>query len=281
MDFSNSAFRSSAPASKISNDTMSHTNLVMSCRWGWTSTPEPESNAHNPFSPPPQTQGAPTSSSNNIRQKRFAPCQGRFYHQLQCSHRIRTDMVEDCGSNCIEPLGHVDTAFLCNECIRNEAAKIWELRKTQYNGQYPPLDQMTKEVYDQWYLGYRQIEAEFARDHDVYKQELMAKTRPSNICSTVQLSKEEMDFAAELDSLSLSLMNSNSSTVEQQRLQPSERRRISLMNDASEQLHWSLTNLSLDRGSCGIEYAVPSPIHEPSRRHIDEEKLWHEPRASD
>ncbi|CCT61148.1 hypothetical protein IAQ61_005034 [Plenodomus lingam] len=275
MNFANSAFRT-APPSKVSNDTMSHTNMVMACRFGWSSTPEtgaqaPQASAYS---------STPVSSFNNVRTKRFAPCQGRLYHQLLCSHRIRTDLVEDCGANCVEPYGDViDTAFICNECVQAEAAKIWEARVYQHNASYPPIDQMKKEQYDQWYAEHRQLEAEFSHDHHAYLMDLKAKTRPSNICSIIEASKEETDFATELDSLSLSLMNSDNHAGQSDPVQPLTRTRTSLPSDASEQLHWNLNSLALDRGACSMEYPLSHTASSmPVAPSLDPEELWKKPR---
>ncbi len=139
---------------------------------------------------------------------------------------------------------------------------------------------MSKEQYDQYYEDRRQLEAEFAREHKVYEMELKTRMRPSNICSALEASKEDAEFAAELDSLSLALMASNSSANEQAQLQIPSRGRLSLPNDASEQLHWNLNTLALDRGSCGIEYLTPpsttriSPVHQ-----LDKDQLWNKPRS--
>lgn len=277
MDFSNSAFRT-APASKVSDDTMSHTNLVMACRWGWSSNPESNSVGAN-TSTTPATQHPPVSTFNNVRSRRFAPCQGRLYHQLLCSHRVRTDLVEDCGTNCVEPYGGaVGNAFICHECIQHEASKIWDEREAQHNATYPPIEQMTQEQYDQWYSEHRQLEAEFSRDQHIYELDLKTKTRPSNICSALEASKEELDFASELDTLSLSLMTSNSSTVAHQ--ETPSRIRVSLATDPSEQLHWDLNTLALDRGACGIEYSASQPSNGiPNGRQSDPEELWRRPRG--
>ena len=168
---------------------------------------------------------------------------------------------------------------MCNECLRAEATAVWETRKAQHVSTYPPIPQMSKEQYIQYYEEHRQIEAEFAREHRVYEIELKIKMRPSNFCSNLEASKEAVDFVTELDSLSLSLMASNSSTDDQAQLQISSRGRSSLPNDASEQLHWNLNTLALDRGSCSIEYLTPpasagvSPLQQ-----ISEDELWREPR---
>lgn len=282
MDFSSTAFKTPAP--KVSSDTMSHTNLVMSCRWGWTSTPD-ASTPSTPLQTRPlaaaTSRPTPDSAFNHLRTKRFAPCHGRLYHQLLCSHRIRTDLVEDCGANCVEPYGSaIGVAFICNECVDAEAAKIHTERKAQFNAQFPPMDQMTKEQYEQWYAGQAALEAEFERDFNSYLADLKAKTRPSNICSTIAASAEEAEFATELDSLSLSLQNSNTSIADQPQLPPrAARDRVSLPYDASETLHWNLNTLDLDRGSCGIEY-LPSPTTNgvPTLRQMEEEELWRTPR---
>lgn len=271
MDFSNNAFRA---LPKVSEDTMSHANLVMACQWGWTSTPDSDSTQPTTTAP----QSTSTTTFNNIRSKRFAPCQGRLYHQLLCSHRIRTDLVEDCGGNCIEPFGNVTgPAFVCNECIQKEAIDIWEQRKAQHGASYPPIDQMSKEQYDLFFEERRILEAEFARDHRLYEMELKANMRPSNICSAQEASKEEKDFAAELDSLSLAMMASGDGAGQPHLAQ--DRSRSSLPSDASEQLHWTLNSLALDRGSCGVEYAATQSANGlPTIRRVNEEELWKKPR---
>jgi hypothetical protein len=144
------------------------------------------------------------------------------------------------------------------------------------------MENMTREQYDQWYVEHRQLEAEFSRDQRVYEMELKEKTRPSNICSAMEASSEEMEFATELDSLSLSLMASNTSTADQNQNQPPNRSRVSLATDASEQLHWGLNGLALDRGACGIEYsASQSASGVSSARQADAEDLWRQPRGRD
>ena len=139
---------------------------------------------------------------------------------------------------------------------------------------------MSAETYDVWYVGRRQLEAGFARDHKIYELELKATLRPSNICSAVEASKEEMDFATELDSLSLSLMTSNTSLAESDPSHVQSRTRANLPYDAAEQLHWNLESLALDRGACGVEYAATRPTNGvPSTPHIDAEDLWRKPRG--
>lgn len=272
MDFSNTVFR--APP-KVSEDTMSHANLVMACQWGWTSTPDSGHVQPTTITAP---QHASTTLFNNIRSKRFAPCQGRLYHQLLCSHRIRTDLVEDCGNNCVEPFGNpIGPAFVCNECIQKEAIDIWEQRKAQHSASYPPIDQMSKEQYDLFFEERRALEAAFAREHKLYVTELKANLRPSNVCSAQEASKEEAEFAAELDSLSLAMMNSSDGAAQPHLAQG--RGRLSLPSDASEQLHWTLNSLAIDRGSCGIEYSSPQSANGmPAVRRLNEEELWKKPR---
>ncbi|KAF2124737.1 hypothetical protein P153DRAFT_379350 [Dothidotthia symphoricarpi CBS 119687] len=278
MDFSNNAFRVPPSTSKVSDDAMSHANLVMACRWGWTSTPGSDNaNTQTPLytSSTPRTA---SSTFNNVRTKRFAPCQGRLYHQLLCSHRIRTDLVEDCGTNCVEPLGDAaGLPYFCNECIQGEAAKIWTLRQAEHNATYPPMEQMTKEQSDQWYNEHQTLETEYARDHKEYEKDLRTRTRPSNVCSALEASQEEKEFAAELDSLSFSLMASNEASGVQ--LQSQVRNRVSLPTDASEQLHWNLNSLALDRGSCGVEYSASHLENGSSTmRCMNEDELWRKSR---
>lgn len=166
-------------------------------------------------------------------------------------------------------------AFFCNECVQAEAIKIWEERKSQHYASYPPMEQMTKEQYDQFYLEHKQLEADYARDRKVYELEMKARTRPSNVCSALEASKDENEFATELDSLSLSLMASNNDTANHGRLQPQTRNRVNLPNDASEQLHWDLNTLALERGSCGVEYsATQTSSGEPILPLVSEEEIW-------
>lgn len=250
----------------------------MACRWGWTSSGDSPDASQPSASNIPTTSHNPTSSFHNVRTQRFAPCQGRLYHQLLCSHRIRTDLVEDCGTNCVEPLGaSSEAAFFCNDCFEDEAAKIWEDRKAHHNASWPAMEQMTSEQRDQWCIEHRQLEDEYAHDRKVYELELKAKTRPSNVCSTIEASRDEMEFATELDALSLSLMTSNE---DEDNVQSQGRLRHSLPTDASEQLHWNLNTLALDRGSCSVEYSsssAPTLSHGTPTRHVDEEELWRTP----
>jgi hypothetical protein len=180
----------------------------------------------------------------------------------------------------VEPYGtSIATAFICNECVQAEAIKIWEQRKAQHNASYPPINLMSQEEYDQYYLEHRQLEAEYARDRKIYERELKTTTRPSNICSALEASKDEVEFATELDSLSLSMMASNGSATGQTQLQTHTRSRMSLPNDASEQLHWDLNTLALDRGSCGIEYSPQPHKGSPALQQLDEDELWRKPRS--
>jgi len=252
--------------------------MVMACRWGWTSHPQlPDPQ----FATAPSADHTPVSSFNNVRSKRFAPCQGRLYHQLSCSHRIRTDLVEDCGANCTEPFGSdLGAAFICNECLQGEASKILKERQAQHNANWPPINAMSQEQYDQWYAERRQLEDQFHRDFAAYETELKSKTRPSHICSVLDATKEEMDFVNEIDSLSLSLMTSNEDPNSQAQ-SPQSRTRRSLPTDASEQLHWNLNTLALDRGSCGVEYTAPPSNGMSAFQKINDEELWHKPRERD
>ena len=136
------------------------------------------------------------------------------------------------------------------------------------------MDQMTKAQYESWYDERCQLEAHFTRDRKIYQTEMRMKTRPSNVCSALEMSKEEMDFAAELDSLSLMMASTDSKT---DHTPNQHRHRVSLPNDASEQLHWGLNSLAIDRGSCGVEYTTGQPVQ--NMRTMSEEELWQRARS--
>ena len=277
MDFSSHAFTPKLASAKLSTDTMGHAEAVEACRWGWSVDPQ-VTGTPTPQAPAPPVQARPALNSHVARPNRATPCRGRLYHQLSCSHRIRTDIVEDCGSNCLEPHGLVsDIAFLCQECVDQEAKNIWAAREVEHNAMFPPMADMTKEQYNTWYDEHRKLEAAFTRDRRIYEMELRTTRRPSNICSALQYDEEEKAFAAELDSLSLALMSSNTSTASE--TQSPGRTRRSLPNDASEQIHWGLNSLAIDRGSCGPEFAASGPTSSVSPLPgVSEEELWGRPR---
>ncbi|KAL1594361.1 hypothetical protein SLS60_010121 [Paraconiothyrium brasiliense] len=256
---------------------MGHAQAVEACRWGWTVDPQ-VTGTPTPHASAPPVQARPTATSCVTRPNRLTPCRGRLYHQLSCSHRIRTDLVEDCGSNCLEPNGLVsDVPFFCQECVEQEAKVIWATREAEHNALYPPLAEMTKEQSDIWYDEHRKLEASFTRDRKIYEMELRSTTRPSNICSALQYSEEEKAFAAELNSLSLAMMSSNTSTVTE--TYSPTRKRVGLPNDASEQIHWGLNSLTIDRGSCGPEFTAAQPANGISpMQAMSEEELWKRPR---
>lgn len=267
MDFSNNAFQSSSFSSP-SSDTMDHAKMVMACRFGWSAGPQ---GSHAPqtahVSTPPTTLSSPFKVNN-----RFVPCRGRLYHQLACSHRIRTDLVEDCGTNCLDPL--VDSpalAFYCHECVEKEASNIWIARESEHNALYPQLSYMSKEQYEQWYDEHRQLEAQFSKDRKIYELNLKSNTRPSNTCTALQASSEEMDFASELDSLTLAMGSTKTSPAPSI---PLRENRMNLPTDMSEQLHWSLNSLSLDRGSCGVEYSPTLNPTRPTHRIMEDDDIW-------
>lgn len=250
MDFTNPAFQAPKRSSSLSNDTIDHGNLVMSCRFGWSASSEgTQSNTPSPYVA--ATLPNPPISSTN---KRFLNCHGRLYHQLICGHRIRTDIVDPCGSNCVEPFeGKEDTPFYCQECFDSEASRIWAQREAQHNALYPPRSEMTKEQFSVWADEHRQLEWNFRDERDKYVLQMKATLRPSNVCSVNEMSDADREFASQLDSLVLSMCTSNSS-IDSQPASLDHRR--SLPTDASEQLHWHLNSLALEeRGSCGVEYA--------------------------
>ncbi|KAF2641916.1 hypothetical protein P280DRAFT_449238 [Massarina eburnea CBS 473.64] len=276
MDFSNNVFQTrSSPT--ISSDTMSHAKLVQACRFGWAAGTDDGTSASTPAPAPSLVCPPLTASLEDTRARRLTPCRGRLYHQLTCSHRIRTDLVEDCGPNCLEPHGLISQIpFYCNECVENECANIWNAREANHNALYPSMGQMTREQYNMWYDERRQLEKELAKDRTTYELQLRANTRSTNVSSALEMSKEQADFANELDSLSLSLMTSNEDTGNYEQAQ--HRHRISLPNDASEQLHWGLNSLALDRGSCGVEYSGTQSV-QPLRT-MTKEEIWKQARGS-
>ena len=274
MDFSNSAFQPSQPRKIISGDTMNHTEMVSACRFGWTAGPETISTESPPTTVSMPRQTPPVTNWNDSKTKRFTPCRGRLYHQLICSHKVRTDLVEDCAPNCLEPFGGPSSVpFYCHECVEKNATDILQARISEHNAAYPPMDQMAKEQYEQWYNEHRQLEAQFAQESRTYELQLKATTRATNTCAQIKASQEELDFAAEVETLSLAMESSNQSdqTI------VNRAGRLILPNDASEQLHWSLNALSLERGSCGVEYS-PSRSTKAgvSNAHLDE-NMWGKP----
>lgn len=251
MDFSNPAFQAPKRTSSLSKDTIDHGNLVMSCRFGWTANGEgTQTNA--PASSALASRPNPPASSTN---KRFLNCHGRLYHQLTCGHRIRTDLVDPCGSNCVEPFeGKEHTPFYCQECLDLEISRIWADREAQHNALYPPRSEMTKEQFTIWADEHQQLEWNFREECDNYVLQMKATLRPSNVCSLTEMSDADREFASQLDSLALSMCTSNSSISS---LPPVQDHRRSLPTDASEQLHWHLKALALEeRGSCGVEYTA-------------------------
>ncbi|KAF2120094.1 hypothetical protein BDV96DRAFT_485721 [Lophiotrema nucula] len=282
MDFSNSAFRSPAHSSCLSHDTMDHAKLVMACRFGWAAGPGLDNHAAPvPLASHPEPARAPkTSHAPNPTTLRFVPCRGRLYHQLTCSHRIRTDIVEDCGSNCLEPFNNASRVpFYCHECVHQQAGQIWLERENQHNAMYPSIDQMSKAQYDRWYDEHRQLEAQFTKDRAIYEHELIASSRHSNACSASEASQEEVSFAAELDALTIAMESPNTSAI-YARSHPARINRFNLPCDPSEQLHWDLNSLTLDRGSCGLEYSAHQPSSRVSKTTtLLDEDTWHKPRA--
>lgn len=346
MDFSNNAFRA-RPTSTLSKDNISHAKLVQSCRFGWSAGPnDTEEPCNTPAIPAPAPSHTVPSASLPVdrRAKRLTPCRGRLYHQLTCSHRVRTDLVEDCGTNCLEPYtGNTSTntdatispiPFYCQECVDREAARIWDTRSAELDSQYPPMNNMTADEYNRWYEEHQALQAQYTVDREAYELQQRVESRPTNICSALEMSKEEEAFARELDGLSLSLMASATSTsthllstittvpnssssssslippllndtvtptptnpadttpssvVSRSQRRPSHphphpyhpyppRQRITLPSDASEQLHWGLNSLAIDRGSCGVEYSTStsSPVQTSLRQQQvgAEEDVW-------
>ncbi|KAF2744062.1 hypothetical protein M011DRAFT_521194 [Sporormia fimetaria CBS 119925] len=245
---------------KVSRDTIDHAPSVMACRFGWSLgadsavTYDLDTPLLSLEDVRPRGHISTPSASN-----RFVNCRGRLYHQLNCSHRIRTDIVEDCGSNCLEPYdGRVDAPFCCHECMEMQAKAIWDERQARHNALYPPRDQMTNEQHERWVDEHRQLRATFINDRNTYEAQVRANTRPSNVCSVLEVEPEEMIVAMDLDNLSL-VRDMPGSSGGAETTSPADRR--SLPTDASEQLHWHLSSLALGGGQCGVEYSQQQPSH--------------------
>jgi len=144
MDFSQDLLRHPTVDSTLSNDTMDHATLVMACRFGWTQSAGPNhAEIHAPVARFNAIRALLATHSSEQQTKRFVPCRGRLYHQLACSHRIRTDVVEDCGPNCLDSSIYVSNPpFYCHECFEHEAVSIYNRRKAEHSSTYPPSDQM-------------------------------------------------------------------------------------------------------------------------------------------
>jgi hypothetical protein len=132
---------------------------------------------------------------------------------------------------------------------------------------------MANDQYETWYAERRQLEARFVKDRKQYELELKASSRPAHACSALEASQDEVSLAADVDSLSLAMASFNPTTTPSH---PQTRpNRISLPTDSSEQLHWGLNALSIDRGSCGVEYAGNQSSSRMSAGMVPEhDELW-------
>jgi hypothetical protein len=280
MDFSNKAFQ--APKNPWTNSVegTAHTTSLLDCQFSWTAGPHSGSSmpstSHRTQVPTFQANKSHTPSNT----QRFKNCRGRLYHQLTCSHRIRTDIVEPCGPNCLDPNPSCQTTsnlpFYCHVCIENQASDVWSAQRTQYYQQYPSPDQMTGPQFDQWYEGLRQLELRFQQDRQAHELKLRAGSRPSNVTSVLEATEEEMDVTAEIESLCLDIGSANEGNGSG--YQPKHRgQHVSLPTDAEEQLHWQLNALALDRGSCSVDYSQSSSTSSQARM-MSEEELWKKPR---
>ncbi|KAF2197541.1 hypothetical protein GQ43DRAFT_444168 [Delitschia confertaspora ATCC 74209] len=250
---------------------MDHANALLSVRFGWTAGPanstenQPNSNGNEAL---PSTPPLFPASSDFLKNKRFAACQNTLYHQLECGHRIRTDLVEDCGANCIEATNH--TPFFCETCLETEYRRIWIQIQSQHNAQYPPLETMVKGQYDQWYAEFRQLELQYETDRASHVISMKRQTRPSNRCMDAEPSMEELAIAQEIEALSLAM--GLQSAHEPETTTSHLVNHTSLPSDSAEQLHWALGQLDLGRGSCGAE--IPQTNGTQASPVIDENTQW-------
>ncbi|OCK76419.1 hypothetical protein K432DRAFT_385455 [Lepidopterella palustris CBS 459.81] len=190
--------------------------------------------------------------SQVVQRRRFKVCHGTLYHQLVCGHRIRTDLVEDCGLNCLDG-GH-RTQFYCQACIDIYLQKIWHNVEEAHNATYPPLDRMSPKLYGQWYSEHRQLEAKHSVDRDAYQARMKRESRPSVEFIGIDWSEDDSEMASEIDSLGIS-----SEPFSEKRLCQSSNRhqtRSQLPGDDSERLHWALGQLDFARGSCGPQFST-------------------------
>lgn len=184
----------------------------------------------------------------SFRQRRFKGCNLTLYHRLECGHRIRTNLVEDCKPNCLEPLA--GQPFFCLDCINIESDKVWKETQAQHDTAYPPISQMTAEQYNQWYDEHRQLQAIHSTNLATYTAKLRAECIETERCGGPDLTPEDLELAAGFGTLGLS---AQSSSHELSALSAQQQR--ALPGDTAEQLHWAFGQLS-----CGQQTAESHPL---------------------
>jgi hypothetical protein len=158
---------------------------------------------------------------------------------------VRTNLVEDCKSNCLEPFA--GPAFYCQDCINVEAEDVWKESQANHNAAYPPINQMSPEQYNQWYDEHRSLQAAHSTKLATYTANLRAQCIETERCGGPDLTPEDLELAASLNTLGLSAQSSSQElsaiSAQQQRTLP---------GDTTEQLHWAFGQLS-----CGPQTAHP------------------------
>ncbi|KAF2497277.1 hypothetical protein BU16DRAFT_432485, partial [Lophium mytilinum] len=170
------------------------------------------------------------------RQRRFKGCNLTLYHRLECGHRVRTNLVEDCKSNCLEAVP--GQPFYCQDCVNVQNDKVWKETQAQHDAAYPPISGMSQEQYNQWYDEDRQLRTLHTANLANYVAQLRTQCIETESCGGPDLTPEDLELAAGLDTLGLSAQSSHqelSNLAHQQR---------NLPGDTAEQLHWAFGQLS-------------------------------------
>jgi hypothetical protein len=223
---------------------MEHSPLVSACRFSWGHSDSAGTHNHTPeHSPVARARSVKVFDSHSPR---FSACRGRLYHMLECGHRVQTDLVEDCGRNCLDPQTPVsEVPFYCHTCLEKEAAKMWSSCESELQSAYPPLERMTKDVFDSYYDNRRRVEGQFARERHGYERDIASRSRPTIACDPLGASKGEEHIAAVMEQLSLSMVASKNTICPPP---IAHNKRVNLPTDASERLHFDLNALNLDCG---------------------------------
>ncbi|KAF2274690.1 uncharacterized protein EI97DRAFT_343814, partial [Westerdykella ornata] len=227
----------------VSTDTIGHSDDVMDCRFGFGPLPETgeHTTGNQPFINPKFNLPSFVATPNK---KRFHNCAGRLYHQLSCSHRIRTDIVEECGTNCVEPFqGRMGLPFCCQECLDQQYKASREQLETGVRSMYSGYEEISWEEYEAWFNAKEASLEDFERSWQAYVRGVRSETRPSHVASARESEPEDLDLAGSLGCISL---ERETPTVAY--CPPSmslNGQRVSLATDPPEQLRFNLELLSL------------------------------------
>lgn len=226
----------------ISTDTIGHSDKVMDCRFGFGPRPESGEQAmgNQPFTNPKFNLPNFVAPPNK---KRFQNCAGRLYHQLICSHRIRTDIVEECGTNCVEPFqGRIGLPFYCQECLDQQYQASREELEIGVRSMYREYEDISWEEYEVWFNAKAASLEQFEQSWQAYLRGVRSETRPSHIASAQETEPEETDLAASFGSITL---DRELPVVDSRHSMSLKGKRVSLPTDPPEQLHFNLELLSI------------------------------------